>query len=430
MKPNWSRAILRNILGISSLFLSAHVAANECGEILRHGIYDYFRESKQNASASATQNALCTAYNQYQSDKKSVGVSASYGAGRGSASFSAEQIEQIGSSMCSSASASANSDSLLDKASQVISPQAISLYKQCKEQRSIGLVYDTNYTDDDEGTKIITVSVSYLSNKGKSTNLPKKMALTIAPLDSFNCSGPLVEMPIGKEIDSVYAMTCLRKIVNTPIQTGAKYYFAPPAQITIATDSGPVNFSFPGIESTPLATNPPVGAILLFAGVTPPAGWMICDGKSLSRMGYKQLFSVIGTAYGTISNDSFTLPNFQGRVAIGAGKNPALAIDRLLGSIGGEETHAITIDEMPNHAHTGTTGAANPKFYRTVDSNGTISAPNHSTGYLGGGFVDRTDTNYPNADHTHNFSTDAKGSNKPFDKMPPYSVVNYIIRAK
>ena len=46
-------------------------------------------------------------------------------------------------------------------------------------------------------------------------------------------------------------------------------------------------------------TNTPVGSISLFAGKTAPTGWLICDGSAVSRTTYANLFSVIGTTYGT-----------------------------------------------------------------------------------------------------------------------------------
>lgn len=62
----------------------------------------------------------------------------------------------------------------------------------------------------------------------------------------------------------------------------------------------------------------PVGAVMPYAGSTPPAGWLLCDGSEISRTNYARLFSVIGTTYGAgDGNSSFNLPEkylYTGRV--------------------------------------------------------------------------------------------------------------------
>ena len=48
----------------------------------------------------------------------------------------------------------------------------------------------------------------------------------------------------------------------------------------------------------------PVGIILPYAGDIPPEGFLICNGSSISRQLYQNLFNVIGTKYGS-ENPSF-----------------------------------------------------------------------------------------------------------------------------
>ena len=42
----------------------------------------------------------------------------------------------------------------------------------------------------------------------------------------------------------------------------------------------------------------PIGSMLPYGNVNPPAGWLVCDGSAVSRTTYADLFSVIGTNYG------------------------------------------------------------------------------------------------------------------------------------
>lgn len=64
--------------------------------------------------------------------------------------------------------------------------------------------------------------------------------------------------------------------------------------------------------------NDKVGVVKLYAGQTAPDGWMLCDGSELSRTKYKDLFNVIGTAYGGgDGSTTFNIPNIKGRIPVG-----------------------------------------------------------------------------------------------------------------
>lgn len=90
----------------------------------------------------------------------------------------------------------------------------------------------------------------------------------------------------------------------------------------------------------------PVGAIIPFAGSTVPDGWLLCDGRTVSRADYSELFSVIGTMYGSgDGSTTFALPSLIDRVALG------VSSDYSIGSVGGSETVSIDASEMPEHYH-------------------------------------------------------------------------------
>ena len=64
----------------------------------------------------------------------------------------------------------------------------------------------------------------------------------------------------------------------------------------------------------------PIGAILDFAGANPPSGWLVADGRAISRITYAALFAVIGGFYGSgDGSTTFNLPNVNGRALVGAG---------------------------------------------------------------------------------------------------------------
>jgi microcystin-dependent protein len=99
----------------------------------------------------------------------------------------------------------------------------------------------------------------------------------------------------------------------------------------------------------------PAGVMWDFAGAAAPSGWFICDGSAKSRTVYAALYSALGGAsspwgQGDGSN-TFNIPDFRGRMAIGAGQGAGLT-NRALGANGGAEAHALATAELANHGHT------------------------------------------------------------------------------
>ena len=64
----------------------------------------------------------------------------------------------------------------------------------------------------------------------------------------------------------------------------------------------------------------PTGAVLPFAGESAPDGYLICDGSSISRTNYADLFSVIGCCYGSGNGSTtFSIPDLRGEFIRGSG---------------------------------------------------------------------------------------------------------------
>ena len=62
------------------------------------------------------------------------------------------------------------------------------------------------------------------------------------------------------------------------------------------------------------------GIIIPFGGTTAPTGWLICDGRAISRADYASLFSAIGTAFGTgDGSTTFNIPDLREATVKGAG---------------------------------------------------------------------------------------------------------------
>ena len=56
--------------------------------------------------------------------------------------------------------------------------------------------------------------------------------------------------------------------------------------------------------------NLPAGTIIAFGGTTAPAGFLECNGATLSRTTFAGLFAAIGTIWGESSSMTFKIPNF------------------------------------------------------------------------------------------------------------------------
>ena len=60
----------------------------------------------------------------------------------------------------------------------------------------------------------------------------------------------------------------------------------------------------------------PSGVMVPFAGKTVPDGWLLCNGASLAKASYPDLFTAIGYTWGGYGN-TFYLPNYNGRHILG-----------------------------------------------------------------------------------------------------------------
>lgn len=94
-----------------------------------------------------------------------------------------------------------------------------------------------------------------------------------------------------------------------------------------------------------------VGQIVLFPFDFPPVGFAFCRGQVLPISQNTALFSLLGTFYGGDGKTTFALPNLQGAVPLGSGQGPGLSA-RAIGTAGGAEAVALTVQTMPRHTHT------------------------------------------------------------------------------
>src|SRR6476660_9506887 len=91
---------------------------------------------------------------------------------------------------------------------------------------------------------------------------------------------------------------------------------------------------------------PFIGEIRMFGGNFAPLNWAFCNGQLMSIAQNTALFSLIGTTYGGDGQQTFALPNLQGRFPIHQGSN------FVIGQLAGNETVTLISSQMPAHRHT------------------------------------------------------------------------------
>lgn len=136
-----------------------------------------------------------------------------------------------------------------------------------------------------------------------------------------------------------------------------------PLQLTEGTSTAPAltfasatNIGFykvpRGFNSVGFVSAVPVGTIVDFAGTTAPSGWQLCYAQSLLRSDFAELFSIIGTTYGSVDSLHFTLPDCRGRVLFGkdggAGRLSATISGDVLGATGGAERQTVAQANLPD----------------------------------------------------------------------------------
>jgi microcystin-dependent protein len=89
------------------------------------------------------------------------------------------------------------------------------------------------------------------------------------------------------------------------------------------------------------------GVIKMYGGPTAPAGYLLCDGSTVSRTTYQDLYNVIGTTFGTGDGGgtTFSLPDFRMRFPIGAGTSKAR------GGVEGPPGGVAEASRGPRHQH-------------------------------------------------------------------------------
>jgi microcystin-dependent protein len=154
----------------------------------------------------------------------------------------------------------------------------------------------------------------------------------------------------------------------------------------------------------------PPGTVVAYMGTTAPAGWLLCNGASVSRSTYASLYAVIGNASGSADTNSFNVPDLRGRFLRGwdnaIGRDPDRFSRNAMAAGGntGDAIGSIQADAFKNHSH---------NFYDTYTNFSQTSASGGAGNTGATGTLEQVDTTFH-----------AGGS----ETRPINAYVNYIIK--
>ena len=160
---------------------------------------------------------------------------------------------------------------------------------------------------------------------------------------------------------------------------------------------------------------PYVGEIRMFGGNFAPAGWMFCQGQTLPISENETLFNLIGTTYGGDGQETFNLPDLQGRAPMHMGQGPGITQNYQEGEAAGVESVTLTTNQIPIHNHA----------FAVNSAIGTDTNPNNkfmSASLTGKAYYAATPDKF-----MFNQILSPAGGSQPHDNMQPYLCISFII---
>lgn len=88
----------------------------------------------------------------------------------------------------------------------------------------------------------------------------------------------------------------------------------------------------------------------MFAGTYAPVNWLLCRGQTLPISEFEVLFNLIGTTYGGDGQETFMLPDLQGRLPVHQGKGMSGSA-YTIGEPFGTESVTLNPQQLPVHNH-------------------------------------------------------------------------------
>lgn len=161
-------------------------------------------------------------------------------------------------------------------------------------------------------------------------------------------------------------------------------------------------------------SEPFLAEVRIMAFNFPPRGWAFCDGQILPINQNQSLYSLLGTTYGGDGRTSFALPDLRGRTPIHVGRSNGGQF-HTEGQKSGEETHALAVNEMPQHTHN---VEASSTDGNSINTTGTVLARE-----VGGPYS----ASASNLANLRSGTIANVGGGQSHENMQPYIAVNFCI---
>ena len=267
---------------------------------------------------------------------------------------------------------------------------------------------------------------SFITDSGTQTLTNKTLTSPVIATVDIN-SGTIDGTTIGATSESTGKFSTLETTGNTTLGSAA-------TQDTIglkSTTSGlsetydGANQNFSGL----------VGEIRMYGGASAPAGWVFCDGTEYTALQDDAKYAALVTVLG--GGSSKNVPDLRGRMPMGAGTGSGLTA-RALKATGGDETVTknLTNAQMPRHTHTQGTHIHNYELWHQGTPGVGITYHGNQVQYVG------TDAEVWSTKPTLAASSgviahsggdgegseDENGGDVEIATMPPFFVVNFIIK--
>ena len=177
-----------------------------------------------------------------------------------------------------------------------------------------------------------------------------------------------------------------------------------------------------------VSNNTPIGSISEYAGENAPENYLLCDGSEISRTEYAELFAVIGTSFGSGNGSTtFKIPDLRKRFPMG--KDASSLVYGGLGVTGGSTTHnhEYGIQAGGYFSVTGLVEQKNAGILNYDSSNATSIA---SFSNIGDKTMSLNTSTAQSKNDVNAVFYESKANTSTTNTLPPYIVVNFIIKAK
>ncbi len=424
-------------LFISSVEVCAQNNLNtSCVDQLRLGVYNSVRTRSTAQQASSAVQSMCSTYQSLSQTNVAASVMVDAPFFGVDARMSYAQLETLARSLCTNSDTRSMSAQEQDLLTQTISPDAMQAYRACVEAERQGLHFRRTISGSE--SDLVTLALSY---NGPGTSGIGLQDVRVIPDDAFQCAGELWDarrnQPTGPRSqltmigNSFLSMSCRRRVASSPSAAPGRRIFAPPAQLVVSTGGGALVTIIPEaaeVDAPPPVTTP-IGGVVAFAGDTPPSGWLLCDGRPLSRTGYPGLFTAIGTAHGTPDALTFNLPDYRGYFLRGADLNAGRDPDRggrtsmAAGGRSGDAVGTVQSGAVGSHNHGASAVMGGNPFSSTAIGNSEMR-----NGFsTGGNFHDNGNAGVSRHPLPVTVSVQAAGGG---ESRPLNASVNWIIRVR